>query len=164
MLEEGIHSSLQAEKSEDGDGASPGWHMLAQVHDMFLQQMQGEHGGMIRRYFRRFFYKYWLTRQNLWTVLCTIDQIHSILSLDARSRTKVMSLGEPFRFAWLSTHLSCNAKTLLWTRGQQMQNDQGGVVNSTLVATMIREDVSFPNLQIAIYSDLKLSSFFIANK
>lgn len=75
-----------------------------------------------------------------------------------------MSLGEPFRFAWLSTHLSCNAKTLLWTRGQQMQNDQGGVVNSTLVATMIREDVSFPNLQIAIYSDLKLSSFFIANK
>lgn len=65
MLEEGIHSSLQAEKSEDGDGASPGWHMLAQVHDMFLQQIQGEHGGMIRRYFRRFFYKYWLTRQNL---------------------------------------------------------------------------------------------------
>ena len=75
-----------------------------------------------------------------------------------------MSLGEPSRFAWLSTHLSSNAKTLLWTRGQQMQNDQGGVVNSTLVATMIREDVSFPNLQIAIYSDLKLSSFFIANK
>ena len=52
-----------------------------------------------------------------------------------------MSLGEPSRFAWLSTHLSSNAKTLLWTRGQQMQNDQGGVVNSTLVATMIREDV-----------------------
>ena len=67
-----------------------------------------------------------------------------------------MSLGEPSRFAWLSTHPSSNTKTLLWTRGQQMQNDQGGVVNSTLVATMIREDVRFKN----IYSDLKLSSFF----
>ena len=48
--------------------------------------------------------------------------------------------------------------------GQQMQKYQGGVVNSTLVATMIREDVRLKNLQIAIYSDLKLSSFFIANK
>lgn len=53
-----------------------------------------------------------------------------------------MSLGEPSQFAWLSTHLSSSATQTLLS-ALQMQNDQGGVVNSTLAATMIRPDVRF---------------------
>ena len=61
MLEEGIQSSVQAEKSEDGDSA---WHILGLVGtcwhsfmtNMFLQQTQREHRGMmILRSSRRFF-------------------------------------------------------------------------------------------------------------